>query len=116
MEVFASGETLGTVEQKCTILFPTFTVNDSTGGQVLNISGPLCTWSCFCKDVVFDVKRDGVIVGRISKQWSGIAREALTDADHFGVSFPMDLDVKMKAVLVGAVFLIVSNWLIFRLR
>jgi len=47
-------------------------------------------------------------VGIISKQWSGIAREAFTDADNFGISFPMDLDVKIKAVLLGACFLIVS--------
>lgn len=47
-------------------------------------------------------------VGRISKQWSGFLKEAFTDADNFGVSFPMDLDVKMKAVMLGACFLIVS--------
>ena len=50
-------------------------------------------------------------VGKISKQWSGFAKETFTDADNFGISFPMDLDVKMKAVLLGAVFLIVSNYL-----
>ncbi len=48
-------------------------------------------------------------VGRIAKQWSGLLREALTDADHFEVSFPMDLDVKIKAALFGACFLIVSS-------
>ncbi len=48
-------------------------------------------------------------VGRISKQWTGLAREAFTDAENFGISFPMDLDVKIKAVLFGACFLIVSN-------
>jgi hypothetical protein len=45
-------------------------------------------------------------VGKISKQWSGLLREAFTDADNFGISFPMDLDVRMKAVLLGAMFLI----------
>jgi len=48
-------------------------------------------------------------VGRISKQWSGLVREAFTDAENFGISFPMDLDVKIKAVLFGACFLIVSK-------
>lgn len=48
-------------------------------------------------------------VGMISKQWSGIAREAFTDADLFGISFPVDLDVKMKAVMLGACFLIVRS-------
>lgn len=48
-------------------------------------------------------------VGCISKKWSGILREAFTDADNFAVSFPMDLDVRMKAVMIGASFLIVSQ-------
>ena len=48
-------------------------------------------------------------VGKISKEWSGIGKELFTDADTFGISFPMDLDVKIKAVLVGAVLLIVST-------
>jgi len=57
-------------------------------------------------------------VGVISKQWSGIAREAFTDADVFGISFPMDLDVKMKAVMLGACFLIVRiiHIVAFKLR
>jgi len=37
---------------------------------------------------------------------SRFAKEAFTDADNFGITFPLDLDVKVKAVLVGAVFLI----------
>ena len=31
-----------------------------------------------------------------------------TKADNFGISFPMDLAVRVKATLLGAVFLIVS--------
>lgn len=54
------------------------------------------------------MSRDGSTqVGKISKQWSGLLREAFTDADNFGISFPMDLDVRMKAVMLGACFLIV---------
>ncbi len=45
-------------------------------------------------------------MGKISKQWSGVLREAFTDSDNFGISFPMNLDVKMKATLLGALFLI----------
>lgn len=50
------------------------------------------------------------VVGKISKQWSGLVREAFTDADNFGIQFPLDLDVKMKAVMLGACFLIVSQF------
>lgn len=45
-------------------------------------------------------------VGKISKQWSGLAKEIFTDADNFGIQFPMDLDVKMKATMLAACFLI----------
>lgn len=48
-------------------------------------------------------------IGKISKQWTGLLREAFTDSDNFGIQFPMDLDVKMKAVMIGACFLIVST-------
>lgn len=55
--------------------------------------------------------REGSIqVGKITKQWSGLVQEAFTDADNFAISFPLDLDVKIKAVLLGACFLIVSNF------
>lgn len=46
-------------------------------------------------------------IGRISKQWSGLLKEVFTDTDNFGIQFPLDMDVKMKAVLMGACFLIV---------
>jgi len=49
---------------------------------------------------------DGQEVGKITKQWSGLAREAFTDSDNFGINFPMDLDVRCKATLLAAVFLI----------
>lgn len=57
------------------------------------------------------LSRDGdTVVGRISKQWSGLIKEAFTDADNFGITFPIDLDVRMKAVMLGACFLIVSSY------
>ena len=49
---------------------------------------------------------DGQKVGSITKQWSGFAKEAFTDADNFGISFPLDLDVKAKATMLGALMLI----------
>ena len=55
------------------------------------------------------LSRDGLTeVGKISRQWPGIIREAFTDAGHYGVNFPINLDVKMKAVMLGACFLIVN--------
>jgi len=47
-------------------------------------------------------------IGKISKQWSGLGRELFTDADYFSVTFPLNLDVRMKALIFAALFLIVS--------
>lgn len=53
---------------------------------------------------------DEIKIGKISKQWTGLLREAFTDSDNFGIQFPFDLDVRMKAVMIGACFLIVSSF------
>lgn len=58
---------------------------------------------------------NSTVVGKISKKWSGFLREMFTDADYFGISFPIDLDVHIKAVLLGACLLIVSSSPIFSL-
>lgn len=47
-------------------------------------------------------------IGRIIKQRSGFIKKCLTDATNFCIQFPLDMDVKMKALLMGACFLIVS--------
>ncbi len=62
-----------------------------------------------CGDVEFQVlsKDKSTQFGKITKQWSGLVRELYTDADNFGISFPIDLDVNIKAILLGACFLIV---------
>ena len=98
---------IGTVEQDWSLCIPKFTIRDASGNPVLRIEGPLCTFSCF-GDVDFEVisVNSSQQVGKISKQWTGLLKEAFTDADNFGVSFPLDLDVKVKATLLGAVFLI----------
>ena len=63
--------------------------------------------SYYFRDVNYPILTpDGDEIGKVAKQFSGVARELITDADNFSVSFPVDLDVKIKAVLFGAVFLI----------
>jgi len=102
------GTTIGSIEQKWSILYPRFVVKDETGHPVLRIEGPCWTCSCCGSDVEFKVLSVTTVeqVGMITKQWTGFAKEAFTDADNFGISFPLDLDVKVKATLLGALFLI----------
>jgi len=101
------GTPVGRVVQDWSMCTPQFRILDASGETVLRIEGPLCTFS-LCGSVEFQIlSKDGSTqVGKISKQWSGLLREAFTDADNFGLSFPIDLDVRMKAVMLGALFLI----------
>ncbi|XP_015784443.1 phospholipid scramblase 2-like [Tetranychus urticae] len=107
MQVTASGVICGYIEQTWSLWQRNFKVCDSSGETVLRIKGSSNNFSC-CSDVKFKVlTRDGKIeVGCITKQWSGLAQELFGNINHFGISFPMDLDVKIKAVLLGACFLI----------
>jgi len=101
------GTTIGFVDQKWTCIKPKFDIKDGDGNVALVIVGPWCTYSC-AGDVEFKIMTpdESVEVGRISKQWTGLLKEAFTDMDNFGITFPMDLDVRCKATLIGAAFLI----------
>jgi len=101
------GTTIGFVKQKWSCIKPKFEICDGDGNVALVIIGPWCTFAC-AGDVEFKIMTadESVEVGRISKQWSGILKEAFTDSDNFGIKFPMDLDVRCKATLIGAAFLI----------
>ncbi|XP_075058012.1 phospholipid scramblase 1-like isoform X2 [Mixophyes fleayi] len=101
------GTIIGYVTQNWHPFLPKFTIMNEKEEKILKIQGPCMPCRC-CSDVNFELKSldESSVVGRISKQWSGFVQEAFTDADNFGVQFPMDLDVKMKAVVLGACFLI----------
>jgi hypothetical protein len=75
-------------------------VFDRSGVEVYQLFGPILhPWT-------FQIRKDGVECGKISKKWSGLMKESMTDADNFGVLFPGDGDVESKALFLGAVFLI----------
>ncbi|KAH0624054.1 hypothetical protein JD844_007374 [Phrynosoma platyrhinos] len=86
----------------------TMKIMDNMGQEVIELMRPLrCSSCCFpcCLQEVMSTDEKNT-VGRISKQWTGFVKETFTDADNFGIQFPLDLDVKMKAVMLGACFLI----------
>ncbi|XP_071315025.1 phospholipid scramblase 2-like [Trachinotus anak] len=108
MEVQAPpGTTIGYVKQDWHPFLPRFSIQGANKETVLKLEGPCFACNC-CGDVNFELKgKDSdKAIGRISKQWSGLLKEVFTDTDNFGIQFPLDMDVKMKAVLMGACFLI----------
>jgi len=54
----------------------------------------------------FEIREGEEVFGKITKKWSGLLKEGFTDADNFGVTFPADWPNEIKAILLGAVFLI----------
>ncbi|KAM4694977.1 LOW QUALITY PROTEIN: phospholipid scramblase family member 5-like [Discoglossus pictus] len=101
------GTTVGFIVQKWDPLLPKFTIQNESKEDVLKIIGPYVTFSCL-GDVDFEVKtlNEDSTIGKISKYWSGFVNDVFTNADNFGIEFPIDLDVKMKAAMIGVCFLI----------
>ncbi|CAI5439931.1 unnamed protein product [Caenorhabditis angaria] len=98
---------LGEIRQRGACMASCFDVLDADGNVILKIDGPCCCNMIGCNDKEFPIKTNGgETIGAITKKWGGCVREAFTDADIFQVNFPMDLDVKIKGVLLGATFLI----------
>jgi len=101
------GTVIGYVRQSCSVWKPRFSVMDENHEEILKLTGPFCICECPCCDVDFNViTLDGENIGAVSKQWSGLIKEMFTESDNFGITFPMDLDVKVKGTLLAAVFLI----------
>lgn len=103
------GQSLGSVKEEFSCL-PRLKIKDSSGRARLRIEGPLCTTSCCCNSVIFNMlTMEGVQVGIISKHWAGFETEFYTKANNFSITFPSDLDSSIKATCLGALFLIVSS-------
>ncbi|XP_065285747.2 phospholipid scramblase 2-like [Dermacentor albipictus] len=100
------GNVISDVRQRWSIWYPTFAIYDPDGMKQLEVVGGLCTSSLPCKcDVDFEVRStNGAVVGKVTRKWGGLF--SFTDADTFGVKFPMDLDVRTKSALMAVTLLI----------
>ena len=90
---------------------PTFNIVDRNGDARAAVRGPCCCVSDLCGakfevtpagggDKIGDVKKLG------GTSVKGGVQEMMTDADNFEISFPVDLDVDLKALLIGALLLL----------
>ncbi len=94
------GQSLGVLERRFSVLRRIYSVLDNSGHEIFQLFGPILhPWT-------FQIRNNGVEYGKITKKWSGLLKEGFTDADKFGVTFPAEWDVKLKALFLGAVFLI----------
>ena len=113
IEVYGhAGEYFGKVVQRGSCIRPCYSVASSDGSTHFNIIGPCCVFECYgCKGYkranfhLYDVKNEQR-VGVLFKEHSGILKDAYPVANAFVVEFPESIDVKMKVVLLAAVFLL----------
>jgi uncharacterized protein YxjI len=98
--VDGEGKLLGSIEKRFSVLRRNYAVFDGSGQEAFQLYGPLLhPWT-------FEIRQGGQEVGKITKKWSGLLKEGFTDADDFGVKFPAGWDIRLKALFLGAVFLI----------
>lgn len=104
------GVSIGRIIQLRSSWKPKYAVQNANHETMLVIEGPCCVCDgpCCTKDIPFKVfTADGSQqIGAISRQYAGFTQEMFTDATNFGITFPQDLDVKVKAIVLCATFLI----------
>ncbi|CAF1503609.1 unnamed protein product, partial [Rotaria sordida] len=105
------GTVIGYVSQECSCWRATYVLKNESGTPVLNIVGATCIcdgpYACCCGNK-FTIYGTGgsTEIGAVHKKYRGFVAEALTSADAFTIRIPLDLDVRMKAIALGALFLI----------
>ena len=73
------GREVGSLRRRFSLWGRRFTIEDSVGTVLAEIHAP------YFRPNTFMVYKQGEEIGRVTKQWSGIGREAFTDADTFRV-------------------------------
>ncbi|MBD3181895.1 scramblase [Candidatus Poribacteria bacterium] len=91
---------LGAVERRFSVFQRRYSVLNNLGYEIFHLFGPIIhPWT-------FLIKTPDREIGKITKKWSGLLKEAFTKTDNFGITFPADLKLEYKIILLGAVFLI----------
>lgn len=90
-------------------------IYDAADNHMFTIWGPCCPCQAVCcpDDINFPITDPSLNtrVGNIAKQWRGCCVDTFTDADQFCLTFPADMTVDCKALLMGSVFLV--EYLVF---
>jgi len=101
------GTVVGYVRERHTWCRPELWIENANGERIFDIVGEnCCAVYCRCGDISFKVLSavDNSEVGQIVKKWRGLAE--CVGFNRFSLHFPLDLDVNMKAILLGATFLV----------
>lgn len=100
------GEAIGYIKEDCSFGcgYPSFSVLNSDMEAVLKLKAP---FDGCCGTPKYNVQSlEGEKIGRIRNKVLDSDKELSTQANNFGITFPMDLDIKLKATLLAALFMI----------
>jgi uncharacterized protein YxjI len=97
-----AGNLLGAIQKRWTWFRRKYTVEGPNGQEIATLFGP------FFRPWTFKILLPGnnTEVGLIQKKWSGLLKEAFSDADNFWVDFAQITDPQLRAVLFAATVLI----------
>ena len=98
----ASGNHIGTLNRRFAVLKRRLTLTDSNDRPFGQILGSLFRHYTFVVE-----NSNGREIGRVTKQWSGLLREAFTDADTFQVQFSdAERSPEFRLLLLASAFAI----------
>jgi uncharacterized protein YxjI len=94
------GEKIGAIQRRWSWLRRIYVIEDATGHVIADLFGPILRpWT-------FELRVGEQVRGMIRKRWSGLLKEAFTDADNFGVELGDVRDANLKALAFAATVLI----------
>lgn len=95
-----NGQPVGMIDQRFAFLSRRFVINDPSGQPLGELHGPLFRpWT-------FRILQNGQEVGKVTKKWGGLLKEAFTDADTFGVELGPSMSPQLRTMALAATFLI----------
>src|SRR6185503_6363657 len=99
-----SGNVLGAIQKKWTWFRRKYVVEGPSGNEVATLWGP------FFRPWTFKILLPGAStkqeVGLIQKKWSGLFKEAFSEADNFWIQYDQIEDPQLRALLFAATVLI----------
>lgn len=101
-EVYHStGQPIGAIQQRFGILSKKFDIEDPSGNILYETSSPI--WKIW----TFPIVRAGSQMAVISKKWSGVFSEMITDKDNFEIEFqnPSLSEDHKKLILAASLFI-----------
>jgi uncharacterized protein YxjI len=102
----SSGNVVGAIQKKWTWFRRKYIVEDANGRELATLFGP------FWRPWTFRILPPGADhsqpqeLGLVQKKWSGLLKEAFSQADNFWVTFEGVTDPQLRALLFSATVLI----------